>query len=434
MRAGTEQAPRRHRRDFSQAEAYAAASEGLSGGGWLLPIRSQAAALLRSRGFPARDEAWKYTRASHLLADTFAPAAEAPAGVSLPEGPWGDAPRLVFVDGIWSPELSQGTGALQIEDLASAPGGCAALGQALGEDDGFAALNRAFLRHGAVVRVPSDEALSELHLVHLSTGGPGAAGEGRLSAIRHVLSLEERGQLQLFEHYRSVGGGQASMTNAATEVIAAAGSTVRHVRILDEGPAALHVGAVGAVVGAGARYALTSVVLGAKLARVEVTARLEAEGAGAELSGLSLLRDRSHVDHHVTVDHRSPGCSSDQDFRSVLDDRARSVYTGAVIVQRGAIGTRSSQLHHALLLSDEAVANTRPWLEIDNDDVSCAHGAAIGSLDEDALFYLRQRGLSELAARGLLTAGFASQILSELPPGAVADALLDRARAWLEGT
>ncbi|HHO51953.1 MAG TPA: Fe-S cluster assembly protein SufD [Deltaproteobacteria bacterium] len=419
-------------RDLGPAEAYASASAGLSAGsGWLLPIRSEAAALLQSRGFPARDEAWKYTRAGNLLQAVFVPAQEA-SDVALPDGPWGDEPRLVFVDGIPHPGLSRGVEGLQLEDLSTVSGGCPELGRALGEGDGFSALNRAFLRHGAVLRLPRGQQLSALHLIHLCTGSRAPSGEGHLETLRHVLVLEGDGQLQLFEHYLSADGVEhASLTNAATEVILGPDSHVRHVRILDEDLRSLHVGAIGAVVGAGSRYDLTSVVLGVGLARIEVTVHLGAKGSATDLSGLSLLQGRQHVDHHVTVEHATPGGISDQDFRSVLGDQSRSVYTGAVIVRRGAIGTRSSQLHRALLLSDDAIANTRPWLEIDNDDVSCTHGAAIGSLDEDALFYLRQRGLSELAARGLLTSGFASQILSRLSPEAVAQHLLQRARAWL---
>ena len=232
----------------------------------------------------------------------------------------------------------------------------------------------------------------------------------------------------MYEHYLTVGEG-AALTTAATAITVAPDAIVRHVRVIDEGDEALHVGEIrGTVAG---RLTAASVIVGSRVARVDLGVQLIAEGASAELTGLALLRGHQHADHHVMADHAAPRCHSEQVFRSVLDDHARSVYTGAVRVRSGAAGTDSRQLHNALLLSDDAVANTRPWLEIDHDDVACAHGAAIGSLDAESLFYLRQRGLSEIEARGLLTWGFAAKTLAALPEGPVAEALLQRARTWL---
>ncbi|MEM6926495.1 MAG: SufD family Fe-S cluster assembly protein, partial [Myxococcota bacterium] len=166
--------------------------------------------------------------------------------------------------------------------------------------------------------------------------------------------------------------------------------------------------------------------------RVELAANLEGRGAEARFFGLSLLRGASHADHHVTARHARPDATSDQVFRSIVDDGSRSVYTGTVIVDKGAMGTDSNQLHQALLLSDEATVHARPWLEIYADDVKCAHGATVGSLDADSLFYLRQRGLTEAEARGLLMWGFATETVAELPDGVVREGLQSRVRRWLE--
>ena len=364
-------------RDFTRVDDYLAVAEGLpSAGDWLDGLRSEAAASLRANGFPARDEAWKYTRASRLLQEAFTPATALDESIALPPGPWGEQPRLVFVDGVVSPSLSTMAGSVMDQvppELRGRFGGALSGG-------GFADLNLALLRDGAVLHLPS----GPLHLVHVSTGGQ------RLTAVRHLL-VADAGHAELYEHFVTVGAG-THLTTAAVEVFIGNGATVRHTRVLDEGPEVLHVATVAAKVSAMGAYRFASVILGSHVARVEVAVELAGEGAQTDLSGLALLRDEQHADHHFLVDHATPQATSSQTVRSVADGKSRSVYTGAVIVRKGAVGTDSQQLHQALLLSDDAVANTRPWLEIDNDDVSCAHGAAIGSIDEESLFYLPTTG------------------------------------------
>ncbi len=413
-------------RDFTRASEYADAAERLAAAGWLGELRAHGIENLRTHGFPGKDEAWKYTRASTLLGTAFTPSVE--SAPPLPEGPWGDAPRVVFVDGQRQPSLGNHAGHTSLVDdlLSDSQGLREHVGAALGqpsEAHGFAALNLAFARDGAVVHCTDQQ---ELHLVHLSTGAE------HLGASRSLVVVDPGQRLVLYEHFASVDGGPA-LTSAAVEVVVGKSAEVHHVRVVGEHEETFHVGEIGASVAEGGAYRLRSVVLGSRLARIEVTARLEATGAHADLSGLSMLRGAQHADHHIQVDHATPHTSSEQVFRTVLDGRARSVYTGAVRVREGAVGTDSKQLHQALLLSDDAVANARPWLEIDNDDVSCTHGAAIGSLAAEALFYLRQRGLSALGARALLTWGFASESLAALPPGRVRDELQEQARVWLTG-
>jgi Fe-S cluster assembly protein SufD len=207
-----------------------------------------------------------------------------------------------------------------------------------------------------------------------------------------------------------------------------------HLREQDEAHDHLHHAALGVSVAEGARYQLTSVLLGGSTTRVEIDVRLAGEGASADLSGLAALRGSQHADHHVTIDHASPGCTSRQLFRSLLDDRAHGIFTGKVIVRRGAVKTDAVQHHRALLLSDDALAHARPQLEIDADDVKCAHGAAVGSLDEEALFYLRQRGLDPRQARALLTAAFAQDVLATIPFAEERARLEAHMTSWLEAS
>ena len=156
---------------------------------------------------------------------------------------------------------------------------------------------------------------------------------------------------------------------------------------------------------------MTSLQLGGHLARTELRVELAGEGARTDLAGLALGQGSEHVDHHLLIDHAVPNGTSTQSFRSILDGHARSVFTGKVIVREGAMGTDSDQSNRNLLLSDDAIANTRPQLEIYADDVKCAHGATVGQLDEEALFYLRQRGLSPAQAQALLVEAFAGEIV-----------------------
>jgi Fe-S cluster assembly protein SufD len=339
-------------------------------------------------GFPgARDEAWKYTRPAAFLQPQWTVAADVPPV----REPGAD---LVLVDGTATDERD---------------GSVLDAGEGDAEAAGFDALNRKLARHGLRLHVPAGASV-EREVLHVATG------RGHLGATRHVVELGAGSRLQLVERF--VGSGP-SFTSAALDVVLGEGAELIHVRLVEEANTVLHHGRIGAQLGASARYTLVSLVLGGSTVRIEPTVRLIGHGASADLHGLVALRGEQHADHHVTVDHVGPGCTSRQAFRSLLDGRSRGVYTGAVRVRPGADGTDSGQVHRALLLSDDAVANARPQLEIEADDVKCAHGAAIGALDEEMLFYLQQRGLDRLQARALLTSGFVNETLSAVPEGAL---------------
>jgi len=355
-----------------------------------------------------KDEAWKYTRPAQLLDLPFSPAAPTPALPADLEA-FDPGARIVWVDGALDRSASGWPSGLVVEELPTA--GPPAVG--------FDALNRLYVRDG--IRLVFRGSIPAVSLVHVSTGA------GHLSALRREIVLEGGVKAEVREHYLRRGGGSGLVT-AITDVTVAAGATLTHVRLLDEEGDARHFGAVRARVAEGGRFDCTVASLAARVARVELSVAL-ATGAETTLSGLSLVRG-AHVDHHVTIDHTSPRATSRQRFRALLDGQARSVFTGRVVVRPEAAGTDAAQVHRALVLSEDGVVNARPQLEIHADDVKCAHGAAIGSLDEDALFYLRQRGLDPLAARALLTEAFAAEIVADVPVD-LRPRVVDAIRRWL---
>jgi Fe-S cluster assembly protein SufD len=373
--------------------------------------REAAVQALVAHGFPGRrDEDWYYTPTKRLLEQAFTPVIGTPRDpeVELPEGE-----RLVFVDGRFHEGLS--TVHQVLADDAPAEG-------LLDEPTGFDALNTALWRTGARLSL-SGEHDGPVHLVHVSTG------DHRLAAVRHRIELAAGAEVQLVEHHLGTGG--EALVTTVTELSLGEGATAHHLLLQAADEASSHVHTVRVQCDAGSAYHATSVQRGAGLARVALHVELAGEQASTTLSGLALGRGSRHVDHHLLVDHAVPSCRSEQDVRSVLDDTSRSVFTGKVVVRVDAQQTHSEQSNHNLLLSDDAVAHTRPQLEIYADDVSCAHGATVGSIDDESLFYLRQRGLSAVEARGLLMEGFARAVLDGLPEGlhALAES---HVAAWLE--
>jgi len=377
--------------------------------------RDEAMSRLEALGFPGRkDEDWYYTPTKRLLETAFTPVVGAPREPSaalvaqLPEGA-----RAVFVDGLFHQGLSTLDATLDPQQPPTS---------LLADPTGFDALNAALWRSGANLSMKGGE---EVHLVHIATG------EQRLGALRHRLQLAEGAEATVVEHY--LGEGGAALVAAVSEVLLAPGARLHHVLLQQADADSHYVHTVRAQVGADAHYAATSVQARARLARLAFHVELAGTGAFTRLCGVALGAGQSHVDHHLLVDHAAPGCTSRQDVRAVLDDRARAVFTGKVVVREGAQQTDSEQANHSLLLSDDAVANTRPQLEIYADDVACAHGATVGSLDADALFYLQQRGLSPAQARGLLMEGFARAVLTELPQGPAHDLPHALVGQWLSG-
>jgi Fe-S cluster assembly protein SufD len=220
--------------------------------------------------------------------------------------------------------------------------------------------------------------------------------------------------VHLIESYVGIGG--PSITNASTRMIVAAHAEVSYHRIQAETLDTIHVGRTAIDQATGSHVRATSVMTGSRIARSSVIVRLAGSGARANLDGLYLPKDEQRHDTAITVDHLASRCTSTQQFKGIVDDHARGSFSGHVIVRPGTTATDASQSNHNLVLTPTAQADSRPWLEILADDVRCTHGAAVGRLDEEALFYMRSRGVSIAQARRMLVAAFAAAIVDEINP------------------
>lgn len=408
----------------------------LSGDGpaWFERLRGAAAERYARLGLPAKwREDWKHTDLRALRSAAASPpcergrATEAELGLVL-EAP---AARLVFVDGAFDAPLSRTDDTargLSVASLATVldadPGRVRPwLGlSALVEDGPFVALNTAILRDGAFIEVARGaliEAPVEVIFVTTESSQPGATHP------RVVVGVGEGAHVTVVE--RHVGlGRQAYFTNAVTELVPSRDATIRHLRVQDEGPGAFHLGTVVGRTAHNAHIASTVVTLGAAHSRTAVWAQLAGERSSCALNGLYAPAKEQRHDHYTLIDHSVPECTSSELYHGVVAGAAIGSFLGRVLIGKGAVGSSTEQLCRTLLLTEAARANTRPQLEIDNDDVKATHGATVGQLDPDALFYLRSRGLTELAARGLLIQGFVRTVLDQSDVAELADGLADR--------
>ncbi len=387
---------------------------------WLRTLREEGLAQLARQGFPTpRHEDWKYTDVAPIVSRGFAPVAAGRsealkarvAQLALP------GPRLVFVDGRHSPELSSLEGLYEgvtVKPLrAAVREDTQALEAVLGrraraEAHPFTALNAALLEEGAFVQVRAGAvAPSPVQLVFLASG---AGTAPVLASPRVVVVAGENSEAALVELYAGVEGG-ASFTNAVTEVVLGDNARLHHYKLQAEPDAAFHLASLHAWQGRDSRLASHAFALGGALARNEVHSVFAGEGGECVLNGLYVGRGTQHLDNRTDLDHAVPRCTSRELYKGVLDGRARGTFHGRVLVRQDAQRTDASQTNRNLLLSEEALVDTRPQLEILADDVKCAHGAAVGRLDEQALFYLRTRGIPRAEAERLLTYAFASEVV-----------------------
>jgi Fe-S cluster assembly protein SufD len=403
-------------------------------------LRQTASTRFRELPFPTpRTEDWRFTNVAPLLQRPFAPAIQAPeldaALLPAPSSP--DAVRLTFVNGWFAPKLStlrQLPAGVAIGNLASAK-----LEETLqlariaaADAHVFTALNTALLHDGAFVLVPDnvvvDRPIEFLYLVQ-------PADRNLAITPRTLIVAGKNSRATFVERYLAVaasprmsaaipGGSEDSyFTNAVTEIALGDGAVIDHYKVQQESLQAYHIADTHVVLGAAANFTTHYVALGGSLVRNEVRVRFAGPNAEATVNGLYLAAGKQHLDNYTVIDHAVPNCASHELYKGVLADQAHGVFNGKIFVRQDAQKTDAKQTNNVLLLSDTATINTKPQLEIFADDVKCTHGATVGQLDADQIFYLQTRGITVEQARRLLTYAFANDIVSRIKIEAIRDQL-----------
>ena len=413
-------------------------SLGVGGPSWLRDIRENAWSRFIETGFPTArrgNERWKYTNVGPIAKIDFGfplnpVSANGSKNLASPYQPTFqlDGPavyHLVYVDGRYSPDLSSpatGSSAVTAASLATVTADSSFdlanhLGRyALVDDDGFAALNTAFLHDGACIHVADGH--SEKVMVHLSyiTSDPKTGDDG--PQVTHPRTLVVAGRNTDVTVVESYTGPKDHVyfTNAVTEISVGDGSRVDHYRLLLEGERAFHVGVSRVKQEKDSNFSSASFTLGTALARNDLQVQLDAPGAYCSLNGLYLTADNQHIDNLISIDHAKPNCTSRLKYKGILDGKSRAVFGGEVVVRRDAQHSDAEQTDKNLVLSQSAEVDSKPSLLIYADDVKCSHGATAGHIDADTLFYLRSRGLDLDTASRMLIQAFAAEIIATVKP------------------
>jgi Fe-S cluster assembly protein SufD len=388
---------------------------------WLRQLREDAFARFCETGFPTtRDEDWRFTNVSAIARTQFRPAAAAKLTDAAAWRIEGAAAQLVFVNGRFAREWSQIDGlpkgvtvASLCDQIESHPEEVAAhLGRyADTQRDPFCALNTAFIGDGAYVHVARGVVVdAPIYLLYLSTREDGPT----MTHPRNLIVAEDQSQVAVIEDYASVGGESVAFSNAVTELIAGESTVAQHYLIEREHLKAFNVQTLRIQQGRTANVASHSVLLGGGLVRNNVHPVLAGDGGECLINGLFMGTGRQHLDNYMHVEHAAPHCGSRQFYNGILDGQAHGVFHGRIVVHKVAQKTDAKQTNRNLLLSDDAQIDTKPQLEIYADDVKCTHGATIGQIEENALFYLQSRGISELEARKLLLMAFAEECVDRM--------------------
>ena len=408
--------------DFAGLEREAYGSEP----DWLRALRRQGLEEFRSRGFPTtKEEAWKYTNVAPVARQRFLPAASLegdgisadrlqPITFSQYEGS-----RLVFVNGRYAPRLSilkeipPGVRAGSLAKmLAWDPKAVERhLGRyAKAEMSPFTALNAAFLQDGAFIEVPSQTVVEHpIHVLFVSTFHPKPV----VSYPRNLIVVGPEAQVTVTESYAGLDEG-LYFTDAVTEAVVGDAARLDHYKLQRESEKAFHVGALQIQQERASVVSDTSISFGGALVRNDLNAWFGGEGGELSLYGLYSTHGTQHVDNHTRIDHAKPACTSRELYKGILDGKSRGVFYGNVVVHKDAQKTNAVQTNRNLLLSKDALADSIPGLQILANDVKCKHGSTTGQLDENAVFYLRSRGLDPDAARALLTYAFAREIVDQI--------------------
>lgn len=386
-------------------------------------VRKNAIEVFEKQGLPgAKNEEYKYTPISKVLEKTF-DFTTRPAEPKITEKqvdnfliPGLDAIKLVFVNGKLSKELSNTEGAekLVIKDLATAFEEDQQLiekhfgKEASVENDAFVALNTAFSHHGSFIHVPKNTKIEKpVALYFINDASQGQC----FNNPRNLFLIEANSEVAFLEDYNTEGEN-ASLTNGVTEIVVDENASVQYYKLQNNKSSAYHVGTTQVSQARSSRFSAYTFTLSGAMIRNNMNISVNAEGCESNMYGLYLLNGNTHVDNHTVVDHIEPNCVSNELYKGILDDKSHGVFNGKVFVRKEAQKTNAFQSNKNILLSNDAIMNSKPQLEIWADDVKCSHGCTTGQLDEDGLFYLRARGLSKESARALMLYAFAMDVLS----------------------
>ena len=405
---------------------FAEFSAAAAGPKWLAPLRKAGLACFADLGYPTlHDEDWRFTNVAPVVKLGFQPAGPVAANGAeskvIAESVFAALPghRLVFVNGFFCPKLSSVQSlpeGVRVGSLAAAlTQDSSLIEKHLGKyaqtaNNAFAALNQAFFSDGAFISVPSGVELTEpVQLLYISS----AQNPGDVILPRNLVLAGANSKFTVVESYLSTVD-TPYFTNAVTEILAGNNAHVEHVKLQDEAAAAYHIATIAGEFGRTSNVTVHSFALGARLSRNNIRAKLAGEGLECILNGLYLTRGEQLADHHMIVEHAQPHCASHEYFNGILDDKSKGVFHGRIYVHPVAQKTDAKQTNKNLLLSNEASADTKPQLEIYADDVKCTHGATVGQLNDESIFYLRSRGMGEDTARRMLIHAFAGEIIERI--------------------
>jgi Fe-S cluster assembly protein SufD len=431
-KTGTERAP---------SDIFAIARDRLPGAGKIADLRRHAFEAYECAGLPHRRiEEWKYTDLRVLMREVLplAPEPDAAAlkraAAALKLHAIARVRRLVLVDGVFAPKLSEmagvekGLGIRTLREVLEAGDGALQAQLFAPENsDAMVALNSAMMTDGVVIEIADGAALTQpLHIVHIASGAEPAA-----MFTRSLLRIGKAASATLVESYIAADGAKAYQVHDSLVVSIGDGARLDHVRLIEDGREAFNISSAVVTLGANAHFNTFGMTSGSNVSRYQPIIAFAGEGTRVEANGVNLLNGRQHADTTLLLDHAVPNCASREIFRAVIDDRGHSVFQGRIIVRPHAQKTDAKMMTRALLLSDEAEADNKPELEIFADDVTCGHGATAGALDESLLFYLRARGLSEKEAQALLIQAFVGEAIESIANDALRELAIAAAERWL---
>jgi Fe-S cluster assembly protein SufD len=409
---------------------------------WLKKLRKEAFQFFTENGFPTpNNEEWKYTNVKEVVSSQLSAVSDGIQGNDVSDFVFDESKKsvLVFTNGSFDRNLSnleaiKDASVLSFSEAANDEKFSSIFRAKLTslvdfERNGFTALNTAFIGEGAFLFVPKNTK-TEAPIQFLFV-----TDEGKITFPRVLIVAENFSETTIIETYVRAAESKY-LTDSVVEISLADEAKLNHYRVQRESHDAFHIGTSVAQLRRGSVYDSTNITLGARLSRHDVSVKFETEGGEAFVDGLYLIGAQQHADTHSVIDHKSPNCTSHQTYKGIVDGKARAVFNGKVFVRENAHGTDAQQSNKNLLLSNDARVDTKPQLEIFNDDVKCSHGATVGQLEEEELFYLLSRGLNESLARNLLTYGFAEEIVNKIEIESIKkqldEAVLNRLNANLE--